>query len=100
MEGEEPQSPRLSMSSVDVSEQVSASMKLVGPFLCELLVGYKAALTKVLVTSDGRQLLSDSESVCTCVYTTCDLYMCMYVACMYACMCMCDLPFVCFIQLY
>ena len=62
-EAGEAQSPQLPMSSsLDISEQVGVSMKLVGPFLCELLVEHKAVLSKVLVGADGRQLLSDSES--------------------------------------
>ena len=58
-----PQSPRMSPPSVDVSEQVTTSMKLVGPFLCELLLEHKVVLTKVLVAADNRPLLSDSESI-------------------------------------
>ena len=49
--------------AVDVSDQVEASLKLVGHFLCHLLVEHKSVLAKVLVTADGRKLLSDGKSV-------------------------------------
>lgn len=48
--------------SRDVSEQIEASMELVGPFLCELLMEHKSLLTRVLVGADGRQLISDGEA--------------------------------------
>ena len=51
-----------SSSSLDISEQVESSMKLVCPFLCELLVDHKAVLSRVLVGADGRLLVSDGKA--------------------------------------
>lgn len=51
-----------STSSPDISEQVKASMNLVVPFLCELLVEHKAVLSRVLVGADGRILVSDGSA--------------------------------------
>lgn len=51
-----------STSSLDISEQVESSMKLVGPFLCELLVEHKVILSRVLVGADGRLLVSDGKT--------------------------------------
>ena len=45
----------------DTSEQIAASMEVVGPFLCELLLEHKAMLSKVLVGTDGRLLISDGK---------------------------------------
>ncbi len=46
----------------DISEQVEASMKFVGPFLCELLIDYsKGVLSKILVGADGRSLISEGK---------------------------------------
>ena len=49
--------------SMDTSEQIEVALKLVGPFLCHLLVTYKSILSKVLVGSDGRPLLTDGTMV-------------------------------------
>lgn len=45
--------------AMDVSEQVEVSLKLAGGCLCQLLVENRSVLSKVLVASDGRHLLSD-----------------------------------------
>ena len=45
--------------ATDLSEQIEATLKLVGPFLCQLLVEQKGMLSKVLVAADGRHLLTD-----------------------------------------
>ena len=47
--------------SQDVSEQIAASMELVGPFLCDMLMEHKSLLSKVLVGTDGRVLISDGN---------------------------------------
>ena len=47
--------------AMDVSEQVQVSLKLAGGCLCQLLVENRATLSKVLVASDGRQLISDGK---------------------------------------
>lgn len=52
-------------NSLDVSEQVEASMEVVGPFLCRLLTEYKPLLSKVLVGADGRVLISDGKGFST-----------------------------------
>ncbi|XP_019855658.1 PREDICTED: lipopolysaccharide-responsive and beige-like anchor protein [Amphimedon queenslandica] len=46
--------------AVDVSEQVSVSLRLAGGCLCQVLVDHKSVLSKVLTTVDGRNLLSDA----------------------------------------
>ena len=46
----------------DVSDQVEVTLKLVGPFLCRLLLEHKTMLSKVFLAADGRQLLTDGES--------------------------------------
>lgn len=48
-------------SSRDVSEQIEASMRVVGPFLCELLLEHKTILSRVFVGADGRLLISDGK---------------------------------------
>ena len=48
-------------STLDISEQISAAMQRVVPFLCQLLLDHKAILVKVLVGTDGRPLLTDGE---------------------------------------
>ena len=48
-------------STLDISEQISAAMRHVVPFLCQLLLDHKAILVKVLVGTDGRPLLTDGE---------------------------------------
>ena len=45
----------------DVSDQVEVTLKLVGPFLCRLLLEHKTILSKVFLAADGRQLLTDGE---------------------------------------
>ena len=45
----------------DVSDQVEVTLKLVGPFLCRLLLEHKTMLSKVFLAADGRQLLTDGE---------------------------------------
>lgn len=47
--------------SQDVSEQIEASMEFVGPFLCDVLIEHKSLLSKVLVGTDGRVLISDGN---------------------------------------
>ena len=49
--------------SLDISEQVEASMELVGPFLCELLLEHKLILSKMLVGANGRVLITDGNAV-------------------------------------
>ncbi|XP_019857845.1 PREDICTED: lipopolysaccharide-responsive and beige-like anchor protein, partial [Amphimedon queenslandica] len=46
--------------AVDVSEQVSVSLRLAGGCLCQVLVDHKSILSKVLTTVDGRNLLSEA----------------------------------------
>ena len=47
--------------AMDVSEQVELSLRLAGGCLCHLLVEQRGTLSKVLVASDGRLLLSDGR---------------------------------------
>ncbi len=47
--------------SQDTPEQIEASMEVVGPFLCELLLEHRALLSKVLVAANGRLLISDGK---------------------------------------
>lgn len=49
--------------SRDTSEQIEMALKLVGPFLCRLLVTNRSSLSRVLVGSDGRSLLTDGTIV-------------------------------------
>lgn len=51
----------LQAHALDISEQVEAAMKLVGPFICQLLLEHKSLLSKVLVGADGKSLLTDGE---------------------------------------
>lgn len=50
-----------SSHTIDISEQIDASLKLVGSFLCQLLTEHRSMLVKILVGTDGRQLLSDGQ---------------------------------------
>ena len=45
--------------AMDASEQIEVALKLVGPFLCRLLVTNRSMLSRVLVGTDGRSLLTD-----------------------------------------
>ncbi len=56
-----PPSPSSLVPATDVSEHVEATLCQVVPFLCRLLVEYRSTLSKVLVTSSGRQLLTDGQ---------------------------------------
>lgn len=56
-----PSSLSLHAHALDISDQIEAAVSLVGPFLCRLLVEHKSSLSKVLVGTDGRLLLSDGE---------------------------------------
>lgn len=47
--------------SMDTSEQIEVALRLVGPFLCRLMVTNRGMLSKVLVGSDGRPLLTDGK---------------------------------------
>jgi len=48
-----------SHTTSDISEQVIAALKLVMPFLCQLLIDHKSMLLKILLGTDGRPLLTD-----------------------------------------
>ena len=67
-EGEQsmPVSVTFYRQSMDTSEQIELALKLVGPFLCQLLVSHRAALSRLLVGSDGRPLLTDGRIELTC----------------------------------
>lgn len=62
-----PSAISMQTDSQDTSEQIEASMELVGPFLCVLLLEHKAVLSKVLVGTDGRLLISDGKVGTCCV---------------------------------
>jgi WD40 repeat protein len=46
--------------AVDVSEQVSVSLKLAGACLCQFLIDYKSILSKILTGKDGKHLLNET----------------------------------------
>ena len=67
-EGPVPASVVFYRQSMDTSEQIRAALRMVGPFLCGVLIGQRSGLGKLLVGSDGRPLLNDGGlMVCACV---------------------------------
>ncbi len=47
--------------ALDISEQIEASMVAIGPCLCKLLLEHRGALSKLLLGTNGRALLTDGE---------------------------------------
>ena len=68
-----PASVTFYQQSRDTSEQIKLALKLVGPFLCRLLVTNRSSLSKVLVGSDSKPLLTDGmihRSSLVCIKNT------------------------------
>jgi len=50
-----------SSTTVDLSEQLDATLAVIAPYLCQLFKKYKALLTKTFVGTSGRPVLVDGN---------------------------------------
>ena len=74
-----PSSVTFYTQAMDASEQIEVALKLVGPFLCRLLVANRSMLSRVLVGTDGRSLLTDGtihtlSTVCMRIHGQCNTH--------------------------